>query len=401
MNLGYTEEQVAIADTVRRLCEDHCSCDIVRMAEHSGFEAARSLWDLMREAGLLGLLIEAEHGGAGLSLQEAVAVYEVLGRHLAPTPHFASSVVSALTLQRVASTPIKEKWLRRIADGSAVVVPAWLEPESGFGEDGIALEAEAVAAGYRLSGRKQHVPFAKIADALLVLARVVGPHNGDELELFLVDPKQPGLHIQASTSLAADDQSIVEFRSVEVSGEDRLTDSGCGWATWSEVVNEAIIADAAYAVGLAERALEMTVDYARERKQFGQPIGAFQAISHALVDCAIAVDGARALVQEAAWAHAHGYSWRALGAMAARFARSAARDVTAKAEQVHGGIGFTLDYDIQLYYRRAKQLQVNWWDKHFLGRRIAELVFEGGEALSGPDPFAPSAEEIAALNRAV
>ena len=149
-------------------------------------------------------------------------------------------------------------------------------------------------------------------------------------------------------------------------------------------MHDAIILLAAWAIGGAERALEITVQYAKDREQFDKPLGAFQAISHYLADAATLVDGGKTLVYEAAWARAAGKSIARLAPMAKLFACQTYRDVTAMCQQVWGGVGFTIEYDIQLFFRRAKQLQITWWDTRYLEERIAALrARSGGAALPG------------------
>ena len=177
-------------------------------------------------------------------------------------------------------------------------------------------------------------------------------------------------------SLAADTQYRVEFRDVVVPGASRIGESGSGWQTWDTVMHDAIILLAAQAIGGAERALEITVQYAKDRKQFDKPLGAFQAIAHYLSDATTAIDGGKALVWEAAWARAGGRSTARLAPMSKLFACQTYRDVTAMAQQVWGGVGFTLEYDIQLYFRRAKQLQISWWDTRYLEELVAHCVLD-------------------------
>ena len=204
------------------------------------------------------------------------------------------------------------------------------------------------------------MPFASSATRLLVLART-GSADAD-LGLFLVDPSAPGVSLKQQRSLAADTQYDVRFAGVRVPAESRIGAAGTGWATWDLVMHDAIILLAAWAIGGAERALEITVQYAKDREQFDKPLGAFQAISHYLADAATLVDGGKTLVYEAAWARAAGKPIARLAPMAKLFACQTYRDVTAMCQQVWGGVGFTIEYDIQLFFRRAKQLQITWWD---------------------------------------
>jgi alkylation response protein AidB-like acyl-CoA dehydrogenase len=270
-----------------------------------------------------------------------------------------SAVLSAGVLRRAGSA-----WLARVTTGEAIVTPAWLEPEGGFGEAGLQVRVDDAG---RVTGTKRHVQFAKAADRLLVLA------CGDDgaVRYVLVDPNGEGVTLTQQQSIASDTQFRVDFEGAP--GE--LVDIA-GWNVWDEVMHDGIILLAAQAVGGARYALDITVQYAKDRKQFDKPLGAFQAIAHYLSDAVTAVDGAETLVYEAAWARDNGKSIARLAPMAKLFACQTFRDVTAMAQQVFGGVGFTVEYDIQLYFRRAKQLQVSWWNDRYLEELIAADVLD-------------------------
>jgi alkylation response protein AidB-like acyl-CoA dehydrogenase len=164
---------------------------------------------------------------------------------------------------------------------------------------------------------------------------------------------------------------------LRVTEADRIGAAGAGWTTWSAVMHEGIILTAAQAVGGAQYAMEITTQYAKDRHQFDKPLGAFQALAHYLADATTAVDGAEVLVHEAAWARAEGRPVAKLAPMAKLYACNTFRDVTAMAQQIFGGIGFTVEFDIQLYFRRAKELQLSWWDPRTLEELIAAQVLDG------------------------
>jgi alkylation response protein AidB-like acyl-CoA dehydrogenase len=208
------------------------------------------------------------------------------------------------------------------------------------------------------------VPYASSADRLLVLAR-----NEENVNLVLVDPKADGVTLTQQHTIASDTQYRVDFdnAAAEIAVED-------GWAIWDDTMHDGIILLAAQAVGGARYALDITVQYAKDRFQFDKPLGAFQAIAHYLSDAVTALDGAELLVWEAAWARSEGRSIARLAPMAKLFACSTYRDITAMAQQVFGGVGFTVEYDIQLYFRRAKQLQLSWWDDRYLEELVASEV---------------------------
>jgi alkylation response protein AidB-like acyl-CoA dehydrogenase len=332
------------------------------------------LWRELGKLDLIGLLLPERYGGAGMGALEGTVLYEEFGRSLAPTPHFVSAVLSGRALARSGNEMQKSEWLPRIVTGEAILTPAWLEPNNGFGAAGVQVRAVADSQGWTLSGEKCHVAFAGAATALLVLART--GDESDAVDLFLVDRSAPGLTLSQQFSLASDTQFHVELNAVAVTEADRIGPAGSGWATWDAVMHDAIILLGAQAMGGASYALEIAVQYAKDRKQFDKPLGAFQSIAHYLADAVTAVDGGFQLVHEAAWASSEGRSVAQLAPMAKLFACQTFRDVTATAEQIFGGVGFTVDFDIQLYFRRAKVLQLNWWDDAYLEELVAESILK-------------------------
>lgn len=374
MDLDWSEEQQVLRDTVAGVCREYAPLDVVRSMEDDPTGFPEELWKQLGELGLLGILIPEAYGGAEQGMLEAAILYEELGRSLAPTPHFPSCVLAASCLLLAGSDAQKEAWLPKIASGEAILTPAWHEPDHGFGAKGVKLRAEPVGEGFRLTGSKRHVLFASAASRLLVLARTGDAEEA--VDLFLVDPNASGVSLTQQQSLASDTQYQVHLDGVEVPASARVGAAGSGWRTWDAAMLDGIVLLAAQAVGGAERALEITVQYAKDRTQFGKPLGAFQAIAHYLADATTAVDGGRTLVWEAAWARANGKPVERLAPMAKLFACNSYRDVTAMCQQVWGGVGFTLEYDIQLFFRRAKQLQITWWDPRFLEERVAAAVLD-------------------------
>jgi alkylation response protein AidB-like acyl-CoA dehydrogenase len=377
MDLDFSEEQEMLREMVRGVCAEYAPLDVVRAMEDDPTGYPAEFWKQLGELDLLGLTIPEEYGGSGQTALEGAIVYAELGRSLAPSPHFVSSVMSACALALAGSEEQKRAWLPRIVSGDAILTPAWLEPKGGYGPSGIQLRAVPDGADYRLTGTKQHVLFASAASRLLVLVRT---GDGDEdIALLLVDPRSPGVEFTQQLSLASDTQYKVTFNDVRVPQADRVGGEGSGWSTWHEVMYDGIIMLAAQAMGGAERALEITVQYTKDREQFGKPLGAFQAIAHYLADASTEVDGGMTLVWEAAWARSAGKSVARLAPMAKLFACQTYRDMTAMCVQVWGGVGFTVEYDIQLYFRRAKQLQLSWWDTRYLEELIAGDVLDRTE----------------------
>ena len=375
MDLDFSEEQEMLRDMVRGVSGEYASFDVVREMEDDPTGYPAELWKQLGELGLLGLLVPEQYSGSGQSMLEAAVVYEEFGRALVPSPHFPSCVMGAGVLQLAGSDDQKQEWLPKIVSGEAILTPAWIEPGRGFGARGVQLQAQLDGGEYRLSGTKRHVPFASSATRLVVLVRTGDGEEG--VDLLLVDPKSAGIEMTQQKSMGSDTQYKVVFDDVRVPAANRIGAAGCGWKTWDAAMHDGIILLAAQAMGGAEKALEITVEYAKERVQFDKPLGSFQAIAHYLSDAATMVDGGKTLVYEAAWARSKGKSISRLAPMAKLFACQTYRDLTAMAEQVWGGVGFTIEYDIQLFFRRAKQLQITWWDTRYLEELVASDVLDG------------------------
>lgn len=366
-----------LREVVRSLLAEHAPLTVVREMEDDPVGYPADLWKRLAALDLLGLLLPETHGGSGMSLLEGVVLYEELGRALTPTPHFASCVASGTALAVGGTDAQQAEWLPRIAAGEAVLTPAWVEPDGGHGPRGVQTRATTADGGatYTISGVKRHVAFAAAATRLVVLART--GDRDDDIDLFLVDPHATGVTLTQQHTIASDTQYRVDLDGVQVTAADRIGGAGTGWSTWTSVRDDALILLGAWAVGAADQTQALAVQYAKDREQFGKPIGAFQSIAHYLADRQAEIDGARTLVHEAAWARSTGRPVARLAPMAKLFACQVARQVTATAQQIYGGNGFTLDYDVQLYFRRAKALQLSWWSDRDLEELIAADVLDG------------------------
>ena len=374
MDLDLTPEQEMLGEMVRGVCSSYASFETVRALEDDPVGFPTELWKQMAALDLIGLMVPAQYGGSQMSALEGAVVYMELGRALAPSPHFVSAVMGAGVLLAAGTEAQKQEWLPRIVSGDAILTTAALEPGSGFGALGVQTTARADGDDFLVDGVKWHVPFASSATAIVVLART--GEGDDDVDLFLVDPAAAGVSRQQQLTIASDTQYAVTLSGVRVPASARIGTAGSGWKTWNDTMLDGIVLLAAQAIGGARYALDITVQYAKDREQFDKPLGAFQAIAHYLADAVTAVDGAEMLVYEAAWARAAGRSIDRLAPMAKLFACTTFRDVTAMAQQIFGGVGFTLEYEIQLYFRRAKQLQISWWNDRYLEELIAAAVLD-------------------------
>jgi alkylation response protein AidB-like acyl-CoA dehydrogenase len=371
MDLDISEEQRMIIDTTRAVLDEYSPIEVVRSMEDDPQGVATDLWKQMGEVGLNGLLIPEAYGGGGMTLLDAAFVYEELGRAMAPVPHFVSCVMSAGVLREAGSEEQKQAWLPKIADGSAILTTAWYEPSRGQGEAGIALEAKADGDDFLLTGVKRSVPYAGVASQLVVLAR-----TSAGVDLFLVDPASEGVTLTFHCSQGREPHYRIDFDGARVSSSDRIGAAGTGWATWDKVMHDGIILLASSAVGGADRCLWETVEFSKERIQFDKPLGAFQSLAHYMADASTSIDGGRVLVHEAAWNRTQGRSVSRFAPMAKLFCCEAYRETTRVCAQIWGGVAFTIEYDQQMFFRRAKHLQLSWWDTPYLEELVAADVLD-------------------------
>ena len=301
-------------------------------------------------------------------------LYEEFGRALTPTPHFVSSLLSGTVLARAGSDEQKSRWLPQMATGDVIATPAWLEPKGSSGPRGVQTQATADGKAFRLTGTKLYVHFANSADLFLVLART-GTGERD-VDIFLVPSDSPGVTLQRLATMATDTEFEVRFDGVELPTSARVGSAGSGWETWDDAMTDGIIAQAAVAAGGADQMLEIAIEFAKNREQFGQAIGSFQSIAHFLADMSTQTEAIKVLVRQAAWARSQGRDVHRLAAIAKLAACDVYREVAAKGVQIHGGVGFTAEENPQLYFRRAKQMQLSWWDSRYLEERIAASLLD-------------------------
>ena len=365
MDLIWTDEQQMLRRAVHDVCEKHSTTDIVRALEDDPVGFRREMWDELARMDLCGLLIPEEFGGIGGSMLDVAVVYEEFGRALASSPHWASAVLCATAILLGGTEEQKKQWLPKIATGEVVLAPASMEPDGAEGIERIATRAEAG----RLTGTKMLVPFASSAAALLVVAR-----DTEGVGLWLVEVEQTS--IEQTKTMAADASYLVTLDGSPGERVGTATEE-----TWERALTGSLIPLAAYAMGGAQRAHELAVDYAKERVQFGKPIGSFQGVAHPLAEMAAEIEGGRILVYEAAWAHENGRNAAPLAAMAKLFCADVFRKTSMVGQQTFGGIGFTREVDMQLYFRRAKQLELLWGEPAMLEELIAAAE------LDAPEPY--------------
>ena len=375
MDLQFSAEQQMLRSTLRDVLEEHSSPDQVRALEDTPAGFSEALWRELANLDVVGLALPEQYGGLGMSALDLVVLYEELGRALASTPHLTTAVLGGGLLLHGGTEAQKDEWLPKTARGEIVTTVAWYEPQRSDTPAGIQLAARRQGDTYRLSGTKIRVPLASSAAAIYVLAR-----TGDapeEIDIFVLTPQMPGVELTQTLGLASEAEYELTLTDVQLTAGHRIGAESTGWRTFERALVDTFIAVAAYAVGAAQRALEMTVEYAKEREQFGKPIGSFQGLAHPIADMATEVTAAETLVHQAAWRSAQGLDMGPLAAMAKYYACDVFKRTTKVGQQVFGGVGFTRVIDIQLFFRRAKQLEITWGGPAFLEEAVAAAELDG------------------------
>ena len=402
MDLGLDEQQELLRNFARDFLEKECPEQLVREMEEDEKGYSPELWQKMAQQGWMGLIIPEQYDGTGMNICELVVLLEEFGRALVPGPFIPTVVLGGVPIMEAGSEEQKKQYLPKIAAGELIATMALTEPSAKWTADGVTLEAKKSGNDYVLNGTKLFVQDAHVTDLMVVVARtsgsgedgitrhstfertegllpVVARTSGsgeDGITLFLVDSKSPGIKFEVLKTIAADKQAEVVFENVKVPAANMLGAEGKGWPIVEKTKRVATVAACAYLVGLSQMDFDVTLNYAKERVQFGRPIGSFQAIQHKLADAVIDVDGSRFITYKAAWSLQEGEpDADMMISMAKAWTSDASRRVVAHGQQIHGGIGFTKEYKIQLYFRRQKWMELMWGDADY----HRELVAQGLE----------------------
>jgi alkylation response protein AidB-like acyl-CoA dehydrogenase len=376
MNFGFNEEQELLRNTARKFFENECGSETVRRLMETPEGISAELWKKLAEQGWLGLIYPEQYDGTGLGLVDLVVLMEEMGRAVAPGPYFSTVLLGGLAILEAGGEGQKKEWLPRIAAGDKRVALAWMEPSAQLGPAGVTLTAVKRGETFTLSGTKLFVHDAHTADALVVAARTRPGAGADGVSLFLLPKGTKGLEV---TLLPTMDQTRklceVACSDVTVGADALLGAAGAGWAPLSRVLDRATVALCAEMCGGAQKVLDMTVEYAKIRQAFGRPIGSYQGVKHRAADMLVDVENSKSITYYAAWALDENSPEAPLAvSMAKAYVSDAYRRVAAGGIQLHGGIGFTWEHDLHLYFKRAKGSEFTFGDATHHRERVAQLV---------------------------
>jgi alkylation response protein AidB-like acyl-CoA dehydrogenase len=373
MDLALSEEQEMLKTMARDFLTDKLPKTVVKEMEESEPGYSPELWKEMAGLGWMGLAFPEKYGGSDMSFLDLAILLEEMGRACLPGPYFSTVVLGGSTILDAGSEEQKGEYLPKIASGELVFTLALTEPSARYDADSIETKATADKDGYIINGTKLFVPDANVADYMLVVARTEAEAKGEEgITIFIVDAKSPGISHTVLKTIANDKLCEVVFDKVKVPKENILGELNQGWSEVQKIIQRGAVAKCCEMVGCIQQALDMTVDYAKERRQYDRPIGSFQVIQHYCADMATDVDGTRLSTYQAAWMLSEGLPCTKEIAIAKAWAGEACQRVMALAHQIHGAIGVTIDHDLQYYTRRAKAAEVSFGDASFYREIVAQ-----------------------------
>jgi len=375
MDFGLTDDQQLLARTAREFLATESDATTVRRLAEDAHAFSPELFRKIVEQGWTGLLVPEAYGGLGLGMLDAAVLLTELGRALTPAPVLSSAVLATSLLCSAGSAAQRKQWLPRLASGEVLATVAWLEEGDRLDPAGVALKPRRVRSGLRLAGSKLFVYDAEIAHLLIVAVRTGAGSGETGVSLLLVPRDTPGITVVPLPTIDVTRRVYeVTFDDVVVPPEQMLGPEGKAWKHLARLLDVASVAIAAESQGGAERALEMAVEYAKVREQFGRPIGSFQAVKHMAAECFSEIEPSRSLLWYAAWAQ-DGSPRDA--SRAASMAKARLGDVysrtTDTSVQIHGGIGFTWEHDIHFWFKRARCNEAAFGNPTFHRERVAAL----------------------------
>jgi alkylation response protein AidB-like acyl-CoA dehydrogenase len=372
MNVALSEDQELLLHSAREVLDRECPMSRVRSAMEDPSDACSELFETLAKLGWTGLALPTPYGGAGLGMVELAILLEQMGRVLLPAPFFSSAVLGSLAIQLAGDESQRERWLPQLAGGALRATVALHGDASAWDEQALALPATLVGGAVVVSGIRLFVLDGASAELLLVPVR--GP--GGELALAALRTDAAGVRVRPMEFIDATRRvAEVELEGARAPAEDVLQSGGPDLL--ERLLDRGRVALCAEMCGGAARVLELSVEHARTREQFGRPIGSFQAIQHKCADMLVAVEAARSATYAAAWAlDAGADDAHLMACMAKAYCSDAYRAVAGQGIQIHGGLGFTWEQDLHLYFKRARACEASFGDAAWNREEIARLLLD-------------------------
>ena len=366
MDYALSEQQEMLKNSARDFLTKECPKSLVREMEKDEKGYSAELWQKMAGLGWMGLIFPEEYGGNGLSTLDFAVLLEEMGRAIVPGPFLSTVVGGGLTILRWGNEDQRKEFLPGIVKGELIFTLALTEASASYEPADITVQAIADGDDFVIDGTKLFIENAHIADYLICVARTKDSDNAKEgITLFIVDTRSPGINCNLLKTFTGDKQCEVVFDRVRIPGKNILGKLDSGWEIVEDIIDQTALAQCAWMVGGAQQVLELATEYAKERVQFGRPIGSFQAIQHKCANMATDIAGARDITYQTAWKLSEGLPYKQDISLSKAWTCEAYRKACVEGIQIHGGIGITQDYDVQLYYRRAKAMEIAYGDADY------------------------------------
>ena len=375
MDFEFNEEQKMLKTSAREFLEKECPKSLVKQMVADEKGNPPELWHKMAELGWLGLIFPEKYGGMGGNILDLVAIQEEMGRACVPGAFYSTVLLGGLFVLNNGSEEQKQNLLPKVAEGKLILTLALTESSGSY--EAAAVETKAVSDkdDYLISGTKLYVPDAHIADYIICIARTKSGKTTEEgITAFLVDGKSPGIRCTLLKTIAGDKLCEVIFDKVRVPKKNIVGKLDHVWEPLEQTLQQVSIAKCAEMVGGAQKVLEMAADHAKERIVFDRPLGSFPIIQQYIANMIMDIDSSKFLTYEAAWKFSEGLPCAKEIAMAKAWTSEAYRRVTASGHQIYGGIGFTVESDMHLYFRRAKASEVTLGDGNFQREVLAKAL---------------------------
>ncbi len=373
MNFDFNDEQKMLKKGARDFFEKECPKSLVRQMAADEKGNPPELWQKIARLGWLGLIYPEQYGGGGGNMIDLVALEEEMGRACLPGAFFSTVLLGGLFILNAGSEEQKKELLPKIGKGELILTLALTELSGSYEASAIETVAVGEKDDYVISGTKLYVPDAHIADYIICLARTKkGAKPEEGITAFLVDRKSPGVTCTLLKTIAGDKLCEVVFDKVKVSKKNIVGKLDQVWEPLEQTLRQVNVARCAEMVGGAEKVLEMSADHTKQRIVFDRPLGSFPVIQHYIANMIMDIDGSKFLTYEAAWRLSEGMSCAKEVAMAKAWTSEAYRRVTANGHEIYGGIGFTVESDMHLYFRRAKAAEVTLGDANYQRHVLAK-----------------------------
>jgi alkylation response protein AidB-like acyl-CoA dehydrogenase len=367
LDFGLNEQQEMMQTLAKDFLAAEYTDKVLKAMVKNDTGCTPELWKKLTEMNLTGLSLPEQYGGVGDFL-DLIVVLEEMGKVCFLTPYFSTVALGAGAIITAGSDELKQKYLPGIAEGKIIVTMALTETSVKYKPEEIKTKAVSQGSGYILNGTKVFVPDAAAANYIICPAQTT-----EGITLFIIEKEAPGVTVKALKTVAGDKQYEVSLVNVKAAAQDVLGEVSKGWEYIEKVLQRANAARCAEMVGLAEQALKLTLDYAKERIAFGHPIGAFQAIQHRCADMLMDIEGAKFATYQAAWRINEGLEATKETAAAKAFVSQACQRVMASAHQVHGAISFTEDHILHYYTKRARAYEFTFGGAEYQLEKLADL----------------------------